>query len=292
MDTKWYTKNAAKFVCEKCAFICCKKSNYTSHLLTLKHQIGIQMIQNGIQKMPKNAETFDCDCGNTYKYKSGLYRHKKICQKMPKNAEEGPMTSIVLNLLNQNAELQKLLLEQSKETKVSNTNIINNTTNNFSLNVFLNEKCKDAITLKDFVDGLEVRLKDLEDTAQIGYSEGVSKIFINGLNELEVNKRPIHCSDAKRETLYIKDNNEWKKEDDNKTELTKAIKTIGKKNMMQIFEWQKKHPEYNDPDSKENDKYQKMILNAMSGSTTEEQENNMKKIIKNVTKNVVIDKDV
>jgi hypothetical protein len=292
MDTKWYTKNAKKFVCEKCAFICSKKSNYMSHLLTLKHQNGIQLIQNGIQKMPKNAVTFDCECGNTYKYKSGLYRHKKACQKMPKNAEEGPMTSIVLNLLNQNAELQKIILEQSKETKISNTNIINNTTNNFNLNVFLNEKCKDAITLKDFVDGLEVRLKDLEETAQLGYSEGVSKIFINGLNELEVNKRPIHCSDAKRETLYIKDNNEWKKEDDNKTQLTKAIKTIGKKNMMQIFEWQKKHPEYNDPDSKENDKYQKMIMNAMSGSTTEEQENNMKKIIKNVSKNVVIDKEV
>ena len=263
-----------------------------SHLLTQKHQNGIQLIQNDIQKMPKNATTFDCECGNTYKHRSGLYRHKKTCQKMPKNAEEGPMTSIMLKLLNQNAELQKIILEQSKETKVTNTNIINNTTNNFNLNVFLNETCKDAITLKDFVDGLQVRLKDLEDTAQLGYSEGVSKIFINGLNELEVNKRPIHCSDAKRETLYIKDNNEWKKEDDNKTELTKAIKTIGKKNMMQIFEWQKKHPEYNDPDSKENDKYQKMIMNAMSGSTTEEQEHNMKKIIKNVTKNVVIDKDV
>jgi hypothetical protein len=292
MASKYLQKNAAKFVCEKCAFICSKKSNYTSHLLTQKHQNGIQMVQNGIHKMPKNAETFDCECGNTYKYKSGLYRHKKTCQKMPKNAEEGPMTSIMLKLLNQNAELQKIILEQSKETKVTNTNIINNTTNNFNLNVFLNEKCKDAITLKDFVDGLEVRLKDLEETAQLGYSEGVSKIFINGLNELEVNKRPIHCSDAKRETLYIKDNNEWKKEDDNKTELTKAIKTIGKKNMMQIFEWQKKHPEYNDPDSKENDKYQKMIMNAMSGSTTEEQENNMKKIIKNVSKNVVIDKEV
>jgi hypothetical protein len=292
MASKYLQKNAAKFVCEKCAFICSKKSNYKLHLLTQKHQNGIQLIQNDIQKMPKNAATFDCECGNTYKHRSGLYRHKKTCQKMPKNAEEGPMTTIVLNLLNQNAELQKIILEQSKETKVSNTNIINNTTNNFSLNVFLNEKCKDAITLKDFVDGLQVRLKDLEETAQLGYSEGVSKIFINGLNELEVNKRPIHCSDAKRETLYIKDNNEWKKEDDNKTELTKAIKTIGKKNMMQIFEWQKKHPEYNDPDSKENDKYQKMILNAMSGSTTEEQENNMKKIIKNVTKNVVIDKEV
>lgn len=211
MASKYLQKNAAKFVCEKCAFICSKKSNYKLHLLTQKHQNGIQLIQNDIQKMPKNAATFDCECGNTYKHRSGLYRHKKTCQKMPKNAEEGPMTTIVLNLLNQNAELQKIILEQSKETKVSNTNIINNTTNNFSLNVFLNEKCKDAITLKDFVDGLQVRLKDLEETAQLGYSEGVSKIFINGLNELEVNKRPIHCSDAKRETLYIKDNNEWKK---------------------------------------------------------------------------------
>lgn len=285
MTAEYLQKNAAKFVCEKCAFVCSKKSNFISHLLTPKHK-------NTSTDFNQNATTFDCECGNKYKHRQSLYNHKKKCPKMPKNAEEGPMTSIVLKLLNQNAELQKIILEQSKETKVTNTNIINNTTNNFSLNVFLNEKCKDAITLKDFVDGLEVRLKDLEETAQLGYSEGVSKIFINGLNELEVNKRPIHCSDAKRETLYIKDNNEWKKEDDNKSELTKAIKTIGKKNMMQIFEWQKKHPEYNDPDSKENDKYQKMIMNAMSGSTTEEQENNMKKIIKNVTKNVVIDKDV
>ena len=285
MTAEYLHKNAAKFVCEKCAFVCSKKSNFISHLLTPKHQ-------NTSTDFKQHTTTFDCECGNKYKHRQSLYNHKKKCQKMPKNAEEGPMTSIVLNLLNQNAELQKLLLEQSKETKVTNTNIINNTTNNFNLNVFLNEKCKDAITLKDFVDGLEVRLKDLEETAQLGYSEGVSKIFIKGLNELEVNKRPIHCSDAKRETLYIKDNNEWKKEDDNKTELTKAIKTIGKKNMMQIFEWQKKHPEYNDPDSKENDKYQKMLMNAMSGSTTEEQEHNMKKIIKNVSKNVVIDKDI
>jgi hypothetical protein len=285
MTAEYLQKNAAKFVCEKCAFVCSKKSNFISHLLTPKHK-------NASTDFQKQAAIFDCECGNKYKHRQSLYNHKKKCPKMPKNAEEGPMTSIMLKLLNQNAELQKIILEQSKETKITNTNIINNTTNNFNLNVFLNEKCKDAITLKDFVDGLQVRLKDLEETSQLGYSEGVSKIFINGLNELEVNKRPIHCSDAKRETLYIKDNNEWKKEDDNKTELTKAIKTIGKKNMMQIFEWQKKHPEYNDPDSKENDKYQKMIMNAMSGSTTEEQEHNMKKIIKTVTKNVVIDKDI
>jgi len=131
----------------------------------------------------------------------------------------------------------------------------------------------------------------LEETAQLGYSEGVSRIFINGLNELDINKRPIHCSDAKRETLYIKDQDEWTKEDTNKTKLSKAIKKIGSKNIKQITEWQKKYPDYKNPDSKQNDQYLKMICNAMSGSTTEEQNKNMGKIIRNITKEVVIDKN-
>jgi hypothetical protein len=155
----------------------------------------------------------------------------------------------------------------------------------------LNETCKDAINITDFVNSLQVKLKDLEDTARLGYSEGVSKIFINGLNELEVNKRPIHCSDAKRETLYIKNKNEWTKDAD-KTLLTSAIKTIGKKNIQQIFEWQKKYPEYNDPSSRQNDKYLKMLCNAMNGSTDDEQEKNMDKIIRNITKEVIIDKNI
>ena len=184
-------------------------------------------------------------------------------------------------------EIQKQLIMQSKEPTIIN----NNTTNNhFNLNVYLNETCKDAINLKEFVDGLEVKLKDLEDTARLGYTEGVSRIFIKGLNELEVNKRPIHCSDLKRETLYIKNENMWHKEDSTRSQLTAAIKRISKKNMMQIFEWQKKYPNYNDPSSGENDKYQKMIYNAMSGISTEEQENNMEKIIRNVIKETVIEK--
>jgi hypothetical protein len=211
---------------------------------------------------------------------------------MPKNAEEGPMTSIVLNLLNQNAELQKIILEQSKETKVTNTNIINNTTNNFNLNVFLNEKCKDALNLTDFVDTLKVKLKDLENTARLGYAEGVTQIFINGLSELNVHKRPIHCSDSKREVLYIKDQDTWEKEDEDRTKLSKAIKTIGHKNIQQIAEWQKVNPEYNNPESKQNDKYMKMICNVMSGSTVEEQQSNLQKVIKNVTKEVIIDKNI
>jgi hypothetical protein len=135
-------------------------------------------------------------------------------------------------------------------------------------------------------------LKDLEETARLGYSEGVSNIFINGLNKLDVTMRPIHCSDAKRETLYIKDQDEWKKEDSSKTHITSAIKTVGKKNIQQIFEWQKKYPDYNDPDSKNNDKYLKMLCNAMCGSSDEEQTKNMDKIVKNISKEVIIDKNI
>jgi hypothetical protein len=160
------------------------------------------------------------------------------------------------------------------------------------LNVFLNEKCKDALNLTDFVDTLKVKLRDLENTARLGYAEGVTQIFINGLSELNVHKRPIHCSDSKREVLYIKDQDTWEKEDEDRTKLSKAIKTIGHKNIQQITEWQKVNPEYNNPESKQNDRYMKMICNVMSGSTVEEQQSNLQKVIKNVTKEVIIDKNI
>ena len=173
---------------------------------------------------------------------------------------------------------------------VNNTN--NNTNNNtFNLQFYLNDTCKDAVNLVDFVDSLQVKIDDLEETAYLGYSEGVSRIFINGLNELEVSKRPIHCSDAKRETLYIRDQGVWEKDDTNKSHLTKAIKVVSKKNVEQIFEWHKKYPEYKNPASKQSDRYMEMICNTMSGSSKEEQDKNIVKIIKNVTKEVIIDKN-
>jgi hypothetical protein len=130
----------------------------------------------------------------------------------------------------------------------------------------------------------------LEETARLGYAEGISKIFMRGLKQLDIYKRPIHCSDLKREVLYIKDKNVWEKEDDEKKRLVNAIKIIGNKNIKQISEWQKLNPEYRDPESKQNDKYMKLLLNVMSGGTEEEQQNNMNKIIRNVVKEVVIDK--
>ena len=156
----------------------------------------------------------------------------------------------------------------------------------------MNETCKNAINLTDFVDSIKVQIKDLEKVGEKGYAEGISEIFINNLQQLNTHSRPIHCSDFKRETLYIKDSEQWTKDDEDKTTLTKAIKQVANKNIKQISEWQKLHPKYSDPDSKQNDKYMKMLCEVMSGSSKEEQQRNYNKIIKNITKEVVIDKNI
>ena len=169
-------------------------------------------------------------------------------------------------------------------------NTINSHNKTFNLQVFLNETCKDAINLTDFVNQIQVSVNDLEETGKLGYAEGISKVFIKNLNDIDINLRPIHCSDSKRETLYIKDDNQWLKDDEQKSNLTKAIKQVANKNIKQINEWQKLHPEYNDPDSKQNDKYMKIVLNSMSGSTKEEADKNYEKIAKNICKEVIIEK--
>lgn len=289
MLTNLMPKNANEFVCLTCDFKCSKKSNYTKHLLTLKHA----MLTNVDTENAENvSHLFQCNCGKEYKHRQSLSVHKKNCQKKSEIVDN----DIIKMLIKDNSELKSMMLEVVKSiqpnTMNNSHNTTNNTTNNhFNLQIYLNETCKDAINITDFVESLQVKLKDLEETARIGYSEGVSKIFINGLNELEVNKRPIHCSDAKRETLYIKNQNEWTKDPD-KVLLTNAIKTIGKKNIQQIFEWQKKYPQYNDPASRQNDKYLKMLCNAMNGSTDDEQEKNMEKIIRNITREVIINKNI
>ena len=296
MTTNMIPKNAEKYECIICHFKCCKKSNYDKHLSTRKHKMLTNVALTIINVQKTNHQ---CECGKEYKHRQSLSVHKKVCTyNEPVLEPELSDKEIIKLLIKENSEFKNMILDVVQKVQpnnnTNNNNTVNNniTNNNFNLQIYLNETCKDAINLVDFVESLHVKLKDLEETAQIGYSEGVSKIFINGLNELDVNKRPIHCSDAKRETLYIKDQNEWTKEDSNKTHLMKAIKKVGRKNIEQIFEWQKKYPEFNDPTSKQNDKYLKMICNTMSGSTEEEQEKNINKIIKNITKEVIINKNI
>jgi hypothetical protein len=259
---------------------------------------------NIIQDVKENSKPcFECSCGKEYKFRQGLFVHKKKCKDINKNNivmtinenEASPTmltNEMVMNILSQNTELIKLLEKQTQVQQVSVSCAVINNTQNFNLNVYLNEVCKEALNLSEFVEGLKVKLLDLEETAQRGYTEGVSRIFINGLNELSENKRPIHCSDLKREVLYIKNEDEWRKEDGSKKEITRAIKRVSNKNIRQINEWQKKYPEFRDPESKESDRYMEMICNTMGGSTDEEQAKNMEIIIRKISKEVVIDKSV
>jgi len=311
------------FVCKNCDYSSSRKSQYDRHISTTKHK----MLTNiAISKLNSTAiKNHICPCGKIFSYRQSLSFHKKKCnynnndnndndndndddnnndnfsQNEPYSMTDMPIitTEVVMQLIKQNQELQNLLIDQNnkmyelaKEGKTITNNNNNTTNNNFNLNVFLNEKCKDAINLMDFVDSLKIKLKDLEKTARLGYVEGISQIFITGLSELNVHKRPIHCSDFKREVLYIKDQDSWEKEDEDKSKLTKAIKIIGSKNIKQITEWQKANPEYNDPASKQNDKYMKMICNVMSGSSKEESDKNYEKIIKNIAKETIIDKSL
>jgi hypothetical protein len=296
MLTTFSPKTPLKFCCDHCDFKCCKKSEFERHLDTRKHKILTNPDTIISQKTPTK---FLCDCGKEYKHRQSLFFHKKTCQINTKEKEysEDPDLSdkeIIKLLIKENSDFKNMILEVVKSVQPNNNTINNNTTNNntFNLQFYLNDTCKDAVNLVDFFDSLQVQLDDLEETAKLGYTEGVSRIIINGLNELEVCKRPIHCSDLKREILYIKDQNEWLKEDTNKSHLSKAIKLVSKKNVQQIFEWQKKYPQYKDPESKQSDRYMEMICNTMDSSSKDEQDKNMNKIIKNITKEVVIDKTI
>ena len=304
MTDNFTPKNAENFYCEKCDFKCCKPSDWTRHILTRKHKDTYKILTNNNEFYAENANvinTYICDCGKEYKHRQSLWNHKKKCENNIESLNKTDYTNltpnIVLQILKQNEDLQKLLVEQTtklmelaKDGKnIINSNNINNTTNNFNLNVFLNEKCKDAINITDFVNSLVVTINDLEETTRLGYAEGISKIFVNGLKQLDIYKRPIHCSDLKREVLYIKDQDNWEKDED-KTHLLQAIKVVGHKNIKQISEWQKMNPQFNNPESKQNDKYLTMLCNVMSGGSKEETSKNYNKIVKNIIKETVIEK--
>jgi hypothetical protein len=288
MTTIPNAKICHRFFCKKCEYKTNKKSSFDAHLLSIKHNLTTPLLPT--------CKIYNCsNCSKSFTDRAGLWRHrKKICVTseitiLPNNTKQ--LTDLVMKLVDQNQELSKQLVELSKNYKPNTTNNVNNNCNNsFNLNFYLNDTCKDAININEFVDSLVLSVNDLEETARIGYANGISKIFINGLQKLDVSKRPLHCSDLKRNTLYVKNENQWIKETDEKPMLTKAIKQVANKNIKNIFEWQKSNPEYNDPDSKQNDKYNKIICESMSGSSKEEQLKNYEKIVSNVVKEVVIEK--
>uniref|UniRef100_A0A6C0H9W5 C2H2-type domain-containing protein n=1 Tax=viral metagenome TaxID=1070528 RepID=A0A6C0H9W5_9ZZZZ len=308
-----YTKY---YICDNCDFKCSKKSNYEKHLLTSKHQKGI-LLNKKTQKPIKNAiDNFICKkCNKEYKARNSLWYHEKKCnvellhqeknesvsEDYSENKEDTDMTttnemdmqSTIVELLKQNQEFQKQIIELMKENMGNTTNITNNNitqnNNKFNLNVFLNETCKDALNLSDFLESLILTLTDFENFGPLGYCGGISNILIKGLSQLDISKRPIHCSDLKREVIHIKNNDTWHKDED-KQQMIKAIKAIEHKNIKQMNLWAKANPEYKDPNHKKSDLYTKLIDQSLCDTDKDKALKNYNKIIRTVAKEILVDK--
>ena len=288
MITNFTPKNAESFECIKCDFKCCKKSDWTRHVSTRKHK----MITNDNKKTPKNNDyIYSCDCGKKYKHSSGLSRHRLKCDEyivgndIQLSTPHSPSISIgtsddinykemFIEMVKQNQELQKTM--QEIIPNIGNNN--NNINNKFNINVFLNEHCKDALNIMEFVHSLKLQMTDLENTGKMGFIEGTSKIIIDGLRDLELHKRPVHCSDIRNEILYVKDNDTWEKDTNNKDKMKRVIDEVSKANMKQIPKWITDNPTYaND------EEYMTIVSNIMNMDSIDEAKS---KIIQNVSKEI------
>ena len=299
MSTIFSSESSNKYVCEKCDYSTSRNSQFKRHLYTDKHKINEKstFCQHLSTNNNSQGSHFICDCGKIYKERSGLWRHKQKCKK-DENINEPTDKELIIKILKQNSELIKenselrkeqtdikeLILEIVKNGTHNTTNNTNTTHTNshnkaFNLNFFLNETCKNAMNITDFVDSIKLQLSDLIEVGELGYVEGISKIIVKNLNNLDETERPIHCTDKKRETMYVKDQGEWEKEDEKKSKITKAVKKIADKNIRLLPAFREKYPEYKNSSSKTSDKYDKMVIEVM---TTDEDKN--EKIVKNISK--------
>ena len=316
-------KNPIQYVCEACDYVTKVKKDYNKHLLTRKHQNRT----NSNENIPDKND-FECPlCMKIYKSRSSLWYHKKkcdgilLCEKATTDYKKDNIfveniievdstnytetnkqiqhnndtndiketNSILHQMMEENKELRNMISEQQKQIGEIIPKI-GNTTNKFNLNVFLNEHCKDAISLHDFISNLQLCPEDLEDTGKLGYVDGIAKIINRGLQEMELTKRPIHCSDIKREVLYVKENDVWEKEHMEKNRMRKAIEYISRANIKQIPAWVEANPDSQQYGNSKNDEFNSIIDNVVDTDDTEEHSKNFNKIIKNVAKNVVLDK--
>jgi hypothetical protein len=300
LGDKILPKFCSKFYCKNCDYGTSKKSSYDDHLLSAKHQkrrFGDVLETNANTILPKFCSSkFACEkCNKEYASRNGLWKHKQNC-KTKENSEENKKDEItdkelMLALIKDSSEIKNMIMEVFKN---GTTNHSHNTTTNshnkaFNLNFFLNETCKDAMNIMEFVDSIKLQLSDLERVGELGYVEGISNIIVKNLKDLDVTQRPVHCTDKKRETMYIKDEDKWEK-DEEKKKLHKVIRKVTCKNQNLITDYKKEHPDYNKYHSKISDKYNKIVVESMGGPGDNEFEKE-EKIIKNISKQVFIDKE-
>jgi hypothetical protein len=308
MATKGDTLHTPNYICVDCDYTCFKKSEWVRHTTTSKHINATQCYIKATEN--KNL----ChNCNKTFIHHSSYYRHKKKCiltnrptpDQPAKTSSDDMQTTLILELIKQNQEFKDLLIQQSNQMieqnktiieVAKNSNVNNNTihTNShnktFNLQVFLNETCKDAMNMKDFIKSLELSMFELERMGEIGFAEGVSKLFVDRLNSLDITKRPIHCSDVKREIIHIKDDNKWERDNANLDRLRKIIKQITHKNILKVDDWKKANPGCTEYNSRKNDQYLKLTMEAIGPVDEDEVKRDFGKIIRRVAENTFIDK--
>ena len=324
MTNKKNSKKLQLFNCKTCNFKCSNKQDYTRHLMTRKHEI----LTNPNEKTPKNSKPYICECGKIYQHASSLSGHKKNCKiinidKFEDNNIEkqeeiqitetsGDYKNMFIELIKQNQDFKSLIVEQTKqlneqqkENQTLHKQLIdvvkegkninsNNTINNnqsFNLNFFLNNTCKDAMNMSEFIENMDVNFKDIEYIGRNGYVNGMTNMILSRIKDLDVTKRPLHCTDLKRETMYIKDNDEWNKDTPDNTQLRNMVKIVAKHNQYQFPLWREKHPSSDDMNSETFEFSLRMIQNIL-GDVGEEQIKLDNKVIRNLSKHILVDKNI
>ena len=302
MANNFTSITSKRFVCENCNFECCKKGDYNRHILTGKHKRLINtnndytILTSNTSNTSNIIKEYNCECGKKYKHITSLYKHKKKCTG---KKEENNLQELVIKLLTDNQEMKKenqqlihTIINQNQHLtelipKIGNNtinNVKNNVKNNFNINVFLNEQCKDALTIDEFVEKIEISMKNLLTTKDKGLGEGLSNIIIDNMNKLSLYERPIHCTDKKRETIYIK-NEEWEKDEGNE-KTNDFLKKVENKQVKNIDQWTKEHPKYMD-----NDNLQEEYIDLIRGCTSSI-DKCKDKVIRKVCDNVYLTKGV
>jgi hypothetical protein len=308
------THKTPKYPCDSCNFKTSNKKDYNRHLLTAKHinETNVKQMKQLNPNMSHDIIDYRCGvCCCNFSSRTTLWRHKKVCKLEENVNSSNADTNIILQLIKQNDNFKNLILDQTKIFMEQNTKIIdtfseaikhnsitNNNTNNtvnsnnktFNLQVFLNEDCKDAMNINEFIESINFQLSDLEHMGEVGYVEGISNIIIKNLKGLDVTKRPVHCTDQKRETIYIKDGGVWTKEDEDNKNVRKMIKRVAFRNSKSIRLFKEKHPDCTTSESKYSDTYNKIVLEAMGGGSKCNDYDSETKIIKKISKVVTIDR--
>ena len=301
-------KSSAIFFCEKCNYTTSRKSQYNRHLMTAKHKFLI----NPNEKSSAASTEYTCECGRIYKHLSSLCAHKKLCtfamneydivKKESIMQSNNDKSDSIMELIKQNQDFKSLLIQQQKENQSlqkqlieavkDGSKTINNTTNNnqkFNLNFFLNTTCKDAMNMSEFIENINIDLHELEDIGRQGYVTGMTNMILSRIKDMDVTKRPLHCTDLKRETMYIKENDEWSKETPDNIRLRNMIKIVGNNNMTALPAWREKHPECQISEHPQYEFCIDMMRNIL-GDVGEEQKKLENKVIKNLSRHLLVNK--